>query len=121
MEWLVRASWLILAVIHVAPAMVLFAPGLTEKLYGIPSEGTAGLLVIHRAAMFLAVLVVALFAIVSPGARRAATLVVGISVVGFLIIYIRLGLPDGPLRTVAIVDALALLPLVLVAIQAWRE
>ncbi len=121
MEWVVKACWLALAAVHAAPAAVLFRPGLAQTLYGIPAEGTAGLLVSHRAGLFLAVLVVALFAAASPGARRAASLVVGISVLSFLVLYAQAGLPQGPLRTVAVVDALALPLLALVTVMAWRE
>ena len=40
--------------------------------------------------------------------------------VGFLIVYVRAGLPDGSLRTIALVDAVGLVPLALVAYAAWR-
>ncbi len=120
MEWVLKACWLFLALIHAAPAAVLFAPHMTERLYGLPAEGTAGLLLVHRGALFLAVLAAALFAAFSPEARRVAALVVGISVVGFLVVYARMGLPEGALRTVALVDAAALLPLAMVAWSAWR-
>lgn len=121
MEWVVKACWLGLAAIHVAPAAVLFRPGLAQTLYGIPAEGTAGLLVSHRGALFLAVLAVALFAAFSPGARRAASLVVGTSVLSFLALYAQAGFPAGPLRTVAVVDTVALPLLALVTVMAWRE
>lgn len=120
MEWAVRVCWALLAAIHAAPAAVLFRPGLAETLYGIPAEGTAGLLVSHRGALFLAVLVVALLAALSPGARRAASLVVGISLLSFLALYAQAGFPAGPLRTVAVVDAVALPLLALVTAVAWR-
>lgn len=120
MDGMVRVSWLLLALVHAAPAAVLFSPGLTEKLYGVPPQGTVGVLLIHRGAMFLAVFLVALFAALSPEARRAASLVVGISVVGFLAVYALQGFPAGPLRTIALVDAVALLPLAIAAHGAWR-
>lgn len=120
MERLVMVCWLVLAAVHAAPAAVLFAPALTEKLYGAAPGGTVGLLIVHRGALFLAVMAAALLAAFSPDARRAASLVVGISVVGFLILYALRGLPAGPLRTVAIADAVALVPLALVTLKAWR-
>jgi hypothetical protein len=120
MDRLVVACWLALAAVHASPAAVLLRPALTESLYGVPPTGPAGVLLIHRGALFLAVVVVTLFAAFSPAARRAATLLVGISVIGFLLVYAALGAPDGPLRTVALVDAAALLPLALVAWHAWR-
>ena len=118
---LVTIGWVVLAGIHVAPAAVLVAPGLGARLYGAVPDATVALLLQHRAVLFLAVLAVALLAAASPGARRAASLLVGISVVGFLWVYLAHGAPEGPLRRVAIVDALALLPLGLVTLAAWRS
>jgi hypothetical protein len=45
--------------------------------------------------------------------------VVGISVIGFLLVYAAAGAPEGPLRTIAVVDALALIPLAIVGWKAW--
>ncbi len=120
MDRLVVACWLALAAIHASPAAVLLKPALTETLYGVPPNGSSGVLLIHRGALFLAVMVVALFAAFSPEARKAATLLVGISVIGFLFVYSIAGAPSGPLRTVAVVDAVALLPLAIVSWRAWR-
>jgi hypothetical protein len=118
-ERLTSLCWVLLAAVHAMPAAVLFRPQLTQAMYGVPAAGAAGLLIVHRGALFLAVLVVALYAAFDVDARRAASLVVGISVVGFLIVYALLGAPAGALRTIAIVDAVALLPLGLVAYRAW--
>ena len=120
MERLVVICWLILAAVHASPAAVLFKPALTQALYGVPPTGPTGLLVVHRGALFLAVFVVAVFAAFSPDARKAATLVVGISLVGFLTVYMMSGAPQGPIRTIAVVDALALLPLAYVTWSAWQ-
>ena len=120
MDRLVFACWLALAAIHASPAAVLLKPALTETLYGVAPTGSSGVLLIHRGALFLAVMVVALFAAFSPEARKAATLLVGISVIGFLFVYGMAGAPSGPLRTIAIVDAMALLPLAIVSWRAWR-
>lgn len=120
MDRLVVACWLVLAAIHASPAAILFRPGLTETLYGVPPTGATGLLLIHRGALFLAIVAVTLFAAISHGARRAATLPVGISVIGFLLVYMAAGAPAGPLRTIALVDAVALLPLAFVTWRAWR-
>lgn len=121
MDRLVIVCWLALAAIHASPATILFKPALTETLYGVPQTGSTGVLIIHRAALFLAVVVVTLFAAFAPDARKAATLLVGISVVGYLSIYIMAGAPQGPLRTVALMDALALLPLAYVSWVAWSR
>jgi hypothetical protein len=121
MEVATRIAWLLLALAHVAPAVVLFRPGLVEGLYGASPTGDSGVLLVHRGALFLGVVVAALVAAVDPGARRLASLVVGISMIGFLVVYLRAGAPAGPLRRVAIVDAAALLPLAWVAFEAWRR
>ena len=119
MDRLIVACWLALAAIHASPAAVLLKPSLIQTLYAVPPTGSSGTLLIHRGALFLAVVVVALFAAFAPEARRAATLVVGISVIGFLLVYAAGGAPEGPLRTIAVVDALALIPLAIVAWKAW--
>jgi hypothetical protein len=120
MDRLAVMCWLALAAIHASPAAVLFKPVLTETLYGVSPAGPAGVLIVHRGALFLAVVIVALFAAFAPEARKAASLVVGVSLLGFLFVYMAAGAPPGPLRTIAAVDALALLPLAYVAWRAWR-
>lgn len=120
-EKLVRVAWLLLALVHVMPAAILFVPDLVVRLYGVDPTGPAGLLIIHRGALFLAIVAAALCAMIDPAARRVSSLAVGISIVGFLVIYARAGLPDGPLRLIAMVDAIALLPLALVSHLAWRR
>jgi hypothetical protein len=46
--------------------------------------------------------------------------VVAISVVSFLWLYFRAGMPSGPLKTIALVDLVGLAPLLLVVWSAWR-
>jgi len=62
MDRLVATCWLVLAAIHASPAAILFKPGLTETLYGVPPTGATGMLLIHRGASFLAIVAVTLFA-----------------------------------------------------------
>ena len=120
MEMLVKAAWAMLALIHLAPAAVLVAPGALGRLYGIAPDGDLAVLLVHRGALFLALVAVCLYALADPAARRAAGLAVAISVVGFLALYARAGLPAGPLRAIALADAVALAPLALVLAAAWR-
>jgi hypothetical protein len=119
MEIITKLSWAALALIHLMPALVSFAPRLTERLYGVPSDGPISLLLTHRGALFAAVVLVAVLALVDPNARRAASLVTGVSVISFLVLYALSGAPAGSLRTIAIVDLFALAPLAFVLREAW--
>jgi hypothetical protein len=121
METLVKSAWGLLALIHLAPAAVLFAPASLRKLYGIEPQGDLGVLLTHRGALFLAVVVLCVFGVLDPAARRAASVAVGISVLGFLVVYVRAGFPQGALRTIALVDTIALVPLIVVIVTAWRS
>ena len=121
METLVRIAWGLLAAVHLMPAFVFFAPAMGERLYGVAPDGDVGLLIVHRGALFLAILVTSLFAMFNPAVRRAASVIVAISVVGFLFAYARAGMPEGALRTIAIADLVALAPLALVSWAAWRR
>jgi hypothetical protein len=120
MEILVKAAWGLLALIHLRPASIAFAPATLRRLYGVEPAGDLGVLLVHRGALFLAILALCLYALVEPEARRAASLAVSISVIGFLLVHARAGFPQGALRTIALVDAVGLLPLALVIAAAWR-
>jgi hypothetical protein len=121
MAMILIVAWMLLALVHVMPAAVLARPGLITSLYGVEAAGDLGILLIHRGGLFLAIVLVCLYAAWEPGARRAASLVVGISIVSFLAIYAAAGAPAGSLRLVALADLVALAPLGLVAWQAWRS
>lgn len=120
METLVRIAWGMLALIHVAPATVLFSPAALTRLYGVAPDGDVGVLLTHRGAMFLALVGMCLVALATPGARAAASVAVAISVVGFLAVYVRAGTPAGALRTIAWADVVALAPLAVVLADAVR-
>jgi hypothetical protein len=120
MEMATKVAWFLLALVHVSPAAVLFRPGLVETLYGIPPTGPTSLLLTHRGATFLAIVVAAVWAAFDPSARRLCTVILAIAVLGYLVLYVRAGMPEGPLRTIAAADALALAPLALVMWSAWR-
>ncbi|WP_373488827.1 hypothetical protein [Blastomonas sp.] len=103
--------WLLLAAVHALPAIALFMPGLLTRLYGIPAADPALLLVQHRAALFLCVVIVCLWAMIDPGVRRLAVVVAAVSMVSFLMLF---WISDAPasLRGIAMVD-LAALPLLM--------
>lgn len=120
MEPRITISWLALIAIHVTPAAVLFAPSLVAQLYGVSPNAAAGVLIVHRGSMFLAIVAVAALAIIRPDSRRAASLVVAISMLGYLIVYARAGFPAGALRTEALVDAVGVIPLAFATWHGWR-
>jgi hypothetical protein len=120
MELAVKLAWLALGLIHLLPAASAFSPSLVERLYGLEPSGDLAVIVAHRGVLFCAIVTSCAFGAFDPAARRALGVVVGISIVGFLALYLRAGLPAGPLRTIAIVDAVGLTPLALVLWSAWR-
>lgn len=111
--------WLILAAIHAMPALAFFRPATLTTLYRIGPDNPLFLLMQHRAALFLAVFIACVFAAFVPEGRRLATLVVGTSMVSFLILYWSAGSP-APLRTIAMVDLAGLPVLAGVAWLAFR-
>lgn len=111
-----RMSWLLLALVHAIPALATVKPDLIERLYGVSREAAAFPLLQHRAALFLAVFVVCVWSSFDPSARRVAAVVTAISMISFLAIYVLSGFPTA-LRTIAIADLLAVVPLGYVA---WR-
>ena len=118
MDRLVMVCWLLLVLIHAPPAAAFFAPGLIERLYAVPAEGEIGILLQHRAALFLAVLAACAVAAFHLPSRKLATLVVATSMLTFLWLYLRGGSPER-LRTIFIADLVGLAPLALVAWDAW--
>ncbi len=120
MEHITKLAWALLALIHLAPAAVFFLPHLTQKLYNIDANGDLGVLITHRGALFLAIVAACLAGTFDPEARKAVSIVVAISVISFLWLYVRAGMPTGPLKTIALVDAIGLVPLLWVLWSAWR-
>ena len=112
-----KIAWLALAVIHLPPAAVLVAPGLAERLYAVDPTGAPGVLIVHRGALFLGLVILALWAMLDPALRLAASTVLIVSVVGFLVVYARTA--PNELRAIAVADTIALAPLLWVAWRAW--
>ena len=112
--------WLILATIHAMPALALFRPATLTTLYRLQPDNPLFLLMQHRAGLFFAVFVACIWAAVVPEGRRLAVMVVGISMVSFLLLYWQAGSP-APLRKIAQVDLLGLPVLAGVAWLAFRQ
>ena len=111
--------WIILAAIHAMPALALFRPATLTTLYGIEADNPLFLLMQHRAALFLAVFAACLWAAFVPEGRKLAVVVVGISMVSFLVLYWNAGSPEA-LKRIAIVDLAGLPVLAGVAWLAFR-
>ena len=120
MNIVINIAWAALLLIHVAPAAALFSQGLLQTLYSVNADRELSVLLRHRGALFLAVVVACGFALIDPASRRVASVVVALSLMGYLWLYAEAGMPRGSLRSVAIVDLVALAPLMLVLIDAWR-
>lgn len=112
--------WLILAAIHLTPALALVRPALLTKLYRLPPEGPLFLLMQHRAALFAAVATVCVIAAFHPPSRPVAAVVTGISMVSFLILDAAAGQPPA-LRTIARVDLIELIPFAMVVSLNMRN
>jgi hypothetical protein len=118
-EVLEKLSWTILALIHVPPASVSVAPALIGRLYGVEAGSDMGILLMHRGVLFLAIVVACLVAALHVTARPLACVLVALSIMGFLAIYAYGGMPTGPLRTIAVADTVALLPLLYVIVRQF--
>jgi hypothetical protein len=84
-----------LALIHIMPASLLFRPGAIGQLYNIESGGPLLVLLHHRAALFVIVVIACLWAIADPQSRRLAVAVVATSMLSFLAIYWQAGSPPA--------------------------
>ena len=83
--------WAVLGLIHLLPAIALFRPSLIGTLYGVAPGSTTFLLIHHRAALFVVVLVVCAWAACRPEVRPLASVAVAVSMISFLWLYV----PDG--------------------------
>ncbi len=96
----------------------MFTPSLITRLYGAAPDSATFLLLHHRAALFLAIFVVCVWAMFDPGTRRLASVVVAISMMSFLVLYWFAGSPK-PLRNIAVADMIGLPVLLFAALKAF--
>lgn len=111
--------WLVLALIHLLPATALFRPSLITSLYGADPNTATFLLLHHRAALFLAILIVCAWAAWRAEVRPLASVAVAVSMLSFLWLYVAAGQPPA-LRTIAMADLVGLLFLAVAAWLAFR-
>lgn len=117
---LITFAWLALVLVHAPPALATFSANLRQRMYGVDESGPLGVILIHRGVLFLAVACVSAVAAFNAEARVAAMLVTSISLLGFLTVYAAAGAPKR-LRTIAIVDAIALIPLAIAGADVWAK
>jgi hypothetical protein len=117
---MVAVCWALLALIHVPPALALFRPALITRLYGVAPGSQTFLLLHHRAALFLVVVILCLWAMLRPEVRGLAAVAVAVSMVSFLLLWRAAGSPMA-LRSIALTDLIGLLPLAVVALAAARS
>ncbi len=108
--------WAVLAALHALPALALFRPALISRLYGVEARSDVFLLLQHRAALFLVVVIACACAAFRPETRQLAAASAGLSMASFLALYWSGGSPPA-LRGIAVAD-LAGLPFL--AFAAWR-
>jgi hypothetical protein len=121
MEPAVKLAWFLLGLLHVPPAATAVSPRLVQRLYGVAPSGDLELLVMHRGVLFCAIVTSCVLGAFDPAVRRALGVVVGTTMVGYLLLYWRAGMPTGPLRVVAFMDLLGLAPLAFALWSAWRR
>ena len=117
---IVTLAWLALVLVHTPPALATFSAPMRKRMYGVDDGGPLGLILSHRGVLFLAVASVCVLAAFNAEARLAAALVTSISVIGFLVGYALGGAPKR-LRTIALVDAVATIPLAIVLFDVWTR
>lgn len=115
-----RVSWLLLAVVHLMPALALFRPSLLNRLYSLQADDPLFLLMQHRAALFFAILLLCLWSAFDRTPRPAAALATAISMISFLLLYIQNGMPSS-LAIIAKADAIGLPALAFVGWQAVMQ
>lgn len=113
-----RLAWALLALVHITPALALFAPSLLTRLYGVQSGEPLFLLMHHRAALFLAVFVACVWCAIDPTPRKLGVIIVVISMISFILLYFTNGSPPA-LKPIAIADLIGLPALAYVAWKAF--
>jgi hypothetical protein len=114
----VKWSWAALALIHAVPALALFKPSLLTRLYGASAGSNTYLLLHHRAALFAGVFIACLWALTKTESRQLAVVIVGLSMLSFLILYFVNGMPKS-LQSIAIIDLVGLPFLMVVGWNAF--
>jgi hypothetical protein len=120
MDIAVRIGWSLLVLVHLMPALAFFQPARLAALYRVGPDNPLFSLMHHRAALFVVIVILCIWAAFDPAVRKLAVVGVGFSMLSFLLIYWRAEQPEA-LRTIAMVDLIGLIPLALVAWAAFAS
>jgi uncharacterized membrane protein YkgB len=104
-----------LALIHVAPAIATLRPSLIERLYQVDPQSAVFPLLHHRAVLFAIIVLLSIWSMFRAEARSVSVCAIALSMVSFLIIYLRAGRPRQ-LRHIAIADVIGM---PFLALAAW--
>lgn len=118
MNIVVVICWGLLALVHLTPALAFFRPAQLRSLYRVGADNPLFSLMHHRAALFVVIVLLCVWAIIDPAVRRLAVVGVSFSMLSFLLIYWRAGQPVA-LKTIATVDLIGLIPLAVVVWAAF--
>ncbi len=106
-----------IAALNGLPGVVAFWPERARTLYGFGLEGAAlELAMRHRAVLLASVGVLLGMAALDRSWLLPALTLAGLSKVAFLVLYVRTGPHQAPMRRVAVADVLALVGLACVAV-----
>jgi len=101
----ISVGFFLLSLLHVPPAISAFRPEMMATLYGpAAADGGVGILLHHRAMMFVLVAGACLAAAVVPAIRQPVLILTGWSMLTYLVAYATGGLPSGALARVALAD-----------------
>lgn len=100
------------------PALALFAPSLLTRLYDVNAANPLFVLMHHRAALFLVIVITCIWCAFDPTPRRLGVVLVTISMISFLVLYFANGSPTA-LRQIAIADIIGLPALLYVGWKAF--
>lgn len=114
-----KICWAVLGLIHAAPAFALLKPALLENMYGVAPGSDNFTLMHHRAALFLVIVVISIWAMFRPEVRQLATAAVGISMGSFILIWWLSGASPA-LRSIAVADMIGFPVLLFAGWQAFR-
>jgi hypothetical protein len=114
-----KICWALLGLIHALPAFALFRPALLGKMYGVEAQSDMFALMHHRAALFLVIVIICIWAMLRPEVRQIAAVAVGLSMTSFVLIWWLSGASPA-LRGIAVADMIGLPLLGYVAWQAFR-